>query len=446
MPARPSRRMFLSAAATTAAIAIVPRHVLGAGQIAPSEKMNVAGIGVGGQGFNDIRNISTTENLVAICDVDQRAVQRVMKEFPKANWHSDYRKMLDSQKNIDAVMIATPDHLHAVVTMAAIKAGKHVYCEKPLTHTVAEARAIRRAAELSHVATQMGNHGQASETARVMTEMIWAGAIGTVREIHSGSNRKPDISQRGVTRPADTPPVPPYLNWDMWVGPAPMRPYHPAYLPFTWRGWWDFGSGVLGDIGCHQLFPVFRALGLTLPTHVDASSSNWQLSDKIAGETAPVSSLVRFKFPAGKMGNGAPRGPIDLTWYDGGIKPPRPEEWEPERPFAVGDFTLIVGDKAKIYDHRMIPDLRQKEYGKPPVKLERSPGHYIEWINACKGGKPAGACFDGLAAQVTETILLGNISIRANTPIIYDAEKGKITNSAEADALIHPPYREGWSL
>lgn len=439
---KPSRRLFLSAAAVTSAIAIVPRHVLGGpNNTPPSEKLNVAGIGVGGQGSGDLHNASLTENVVAFCDVDQRAIAHNAKAHPQAKPHTDFRKMLDEMKEIDAIICATPDHLHALVTLTAMRMGKHVYCEKPLTHTVAEARAVREAAKKFKVATQMGNGGQASEESRLVSEMIWDGAIGTFKEVHAWSNRKPDISQRGVARPKDTPPVPDYLDWDKWVGPSPMRPYHPSYLPFTWRGWWDFGSGVLGDIGCHQLFTTFRTLKLGLPNIIEASSTNWQQSDAISQETAPQASVTRFKFAPT-----ADHGPFEIIWYDGGIKPPFPDELEPNRQFGTNDNALYVGDKGKILDHRLIPESRQKEYGKPPKKMERSPGHMKEWTQAAKGGKPAGASFDSYASLCTETILLGNIAIRSNKRLEYDGEKGEIKNDTGANALINPPRRAGWDL
>jgi len=441
-PLKPSRRKFLSAAAVTSAIAIVPRHVLGGpGNTPPSEKLNVAGIGVGGQGSGDLHNVSLTENIVAFCDVDQRAIAHNAKAHPKAKPHTDFRKMLDEMKEIDAIVCATPDHLHAIVTLTAMRMGKHVYCEKPLTHTVGEARLVREEARKNKVATQMGNGGQATEESRLVSEMIWDGAIGTFKEVHAWSNRKPDISQRGVARPKDTPPVPDYLDWDKWVGPSPMRPYHPSYLPFTWRGWWDFGSGVLGDIGCHQLCTTFRTLKLGLPNIIEASSTNWQQSDSISQETAPMASVTRFKFTAT-----ADHGPFEIIWYDGGIKPPYPDELEAGRQFGTNDGTLYVGDKGKILDHRLIPAARQKEYGKPPKKMDRSPGHVKEWTDAAKGGKPAGASFDSFASLCTETILLGNIAIRTNKRLEYDGEKGEIKNDPAANAFINPPRRAGWEL
>jgi predicted dehydrogenase len=436
-----SRRGFITAASAAAAFTIVPRHVLGAGQTPPSEKLNIAGIGVGGMGFVDLQNAARSHNVVAICDVDQRHLARDSQTFPNVKRYVDFRQMLDTRKDIDAVMIATPDHLHAFATMAALKAGKHVYCEKPLTHSVAEARAIANAAKEAKVATQMGNQGQASEEARFVWEMILDGAIGTVREIHAWSNRKPDISPRGIARPKDSPPVPSTLDWDRWLGPAQPRPYHPCYLPFAWRGWWDFGTGVLGDIGCHQLSTAFKALKLGHPTSVEACSTNWQLSDEISKETAPLSSIVRYNFPAEGT-----RPPVQIIWYDGGMKPPRPEQLEPDRRFGQDDGIMYVGDKGIILDHRLIPEKRAQEYGKPPRVLPRSPGHYQEWFDACKGGKPAGANFVDHAAHLAEVVLLGNIAIRTNQKILWDGPNMRITNSAEANAYVNPPYREGWKL
>jgi len=257
-----SRRNFLAASAAFGAVSLVPRHVIAGGAEAPaSERLNIALVGAGGMGAGDIRSVKM-ENVVALCDVDQTALDRNAKDFPKAKLHTDFRKMFDTQKEIDAVMVATPDHNHAVVSIMAMKLGKHVHCQKPLTHSVYEARMMAKVARESKVATQMGNQGQASEDARLICEMIWSGAVGTVREVHAGSNRIPAISPRGIRRPKETPSVPGTLNWDLWLGPAPERPYHPTYHPFAWRGWWDFGTGVLGDIGCHQLSAVFKALKL----------------------------------------------------------------------------------------------------------------------------------------------------------------------------------------
>lgn len=436
-----TRRESLAAGAAAVGATIVPRHVLGgAGFKAPSETLNIAVVGFGGMGRGDARSVRG-ENIVAVCDVDQRHLQQAAAEYPRAQQHADFRKMLETQKNIDAVMIATPDHLHAVVSIMAMKMGKHVYCQKPLTHSVYEARQMSKVAQETKVATQMGNQGQASPEARLLCETIWSGAIGTVREVHAGSNRYPPISARGVRRPQDRPAVPSWLSWDLWLGPAAERPYHPTYHPFAWRSWWDFGTGVLGDIGCHQLSAVFKALKLGHPTWVEACSSNHQCPPEIANETAPLSSITRWSFPAE-----GERAAVTITWWDGGMKPPRPEELEPGQRFADGDWLLIIGDKGKMLGHRIIPEARAREVGTPKQQLPRSPGHYKEWIDACKGGAPAGSNFVTHAAHLAEVVLLGNIALRTGEKLYWDAKELRFTNSEAANRLINPPYRKGWSL
>jgi predicted dehydrogenase len=436
-----SRRKFIGAASSAlAAFTVVPRHVLGLGEAPPSEKLNIAGVGIGGRGFGDIQEVSG-ENIVALCDVDQEYASGAFKRWPDAKRHVDFRKMLETQKDIDAVVIGTPDHLHATVTMMAMQLGKHVYCEKPLTHSVYEARKIGEAAKASKVATQMGNQGQASEEARVIAEMILGGAIGNIREVHAWSNRLPDISERGVPRPAETPPVPATLDWNLWVGPSPMRPYHPCYLPFSWRGWWDFGTGVLGDIGCHELSTIFKTLKLGHPTSVEACSTNWQRPKEISSETAPLASITRYSFAATDR-----HGPLSISWYDGGMRPPRPEELEPGVPFATDDGILYVGDKGKMLRSQLIPESRMKEYKMPPRTLPRSPGHHQEWLIACKGGPAAGSNFASHAAHLAEVVLLGNIAIRMNAKLDWDPVQMKFPNLPEAEKFINPPYRQGWKL
>lgn len=440
-----SRRDFVGTAAAVAAFTVVPRHVLGgAGNTPPSDKLNIAGIGLGGRGEGDLDECRS-ENIVALCDVDEGYAGRVFKKYPDAKKWTDFREMLDKQKDIDAVVIATPDHLHAVIAMAAIKRGKHVYCEKPLTHCIWEARQLATAAREAKVATQLGNQGQATEANRLVSEMIWDGAIGPVREVHAWCNRP--ISARGVARPAETPEVPKTLNWDLWLGPAKHRPYHPAYLPFSWRGWWDFGTGVLGDIGCHQLDPVFRALKLGYPLSVEACSSNMDEGPAVKEETAPKSSIVRFEFPERE---GMP--PLKLTWYDGGLMPARPPELEEGRKFGEADDNLFIGDKGKMLGYRLLPEARMKEYGKPPQKIERSPGHHKEWLDACKGGKPARANFDW-AGPLTEVVLLGNVALKMERQLYekglklrYDGPNMQVTNLPEANKYIRDEYREGWTL
>jgi len=364
----------MGAAAAVAAFTVVPRHVLGGPrQIPPSEKVNIAGIGVGGRGGGDIEALSS-QNIVALCDVDWHQAAGTFRRHPNARKYKDFRVMLDKEdKNIDAVMVATPDHVHAVASMAAIKRGKHVYCEKPLTHSVYEARMVTEAAREHKVATQMGNQGQAEEPTRLMCEHIWDGAIGPVREVHVWTDRPLNgLSKvywpQGVGRPEDTPPVPETLDWDMWLGPAPQRPYHPAYAPFRWRGWWDFGTGALGDIGCHRIDPIWRALKFKALVSVEASCT------LVNNETYPVASMVTYHFGArGDM------PPVKLTWYDGGLRPPRPPELEAGQQMGTNGI-LFVGDKGKMLEHVLIPESLRKEYGKPPKMLERSPGHHQDNI------------------------------------------------------------------
>jgi predicted dehydrogenase len=438
-----SRRQFIGAAA---AFTIVPRYVLGGPRnIPPSEKVNIAGIGVGGRGASVLEGVQS-QNIIALCDVDWQHAGGTFNRFPNARKYRDFRKMLEEEdKNIDAVTVATPDHIHAAASMMAIKMGKHVYCEKPLTHSVYEARKVAEAAREHRVATQMGNQGQASEETRLMSEYIWDGAIGPVREVHVWTDRPSQglfnvYWPQGVDMPKDEPPVPETLDWDLWLGPAPYRPYNPCYLPFVWRGWWDFGTGALGDIGCHSIDPVFRALKLGHPTSVEASCT---LVNK---ETYPVASMVRYEFPArGDM------PPVKVTWYDGGLRPPRPEELEDGQEMGTGG-TLFIGDKGKMLGYRLIPASRMKEYGKPPQKIARSPGHFEEWIGACKGGKPAGSNFDhaGLLAQV---VLLGNVALRVElrekltrARLSWDGPNMKITNLPEANQFLQREYRKGWTL
>jgi predicted dehydrogenase len=444
----------MGGAAATSAALIVPSHVLGgvANAIAPSDKLNIAGIGIGGQGSSDLAEMES-ENIIALCDVDADYAGRTFDRYSKAKRYTDFRKMLDEQKDIDAVLIATPDHTHACIAAAAMKAGKHVYCEKPLTHSVWEARRLAELAREAKLATQMGNQGQASEATRRLCEMIWDDAIGPVREVHAWTDRPSnglfnEYWPQGVGRPADSPGVPSTLDWDLWLGPAAERPYHPAYVPFRWRGWWDFGTGALGDIGCHSLDPVFRALKLGPPESVEASST------RVNTETYPLASMVTYQFPArGDMPE------LKLVWYDGGMRPPRPEELEADREMGAQGH-LIVGERGKILSHRrdegpgffLIPRSRAKEYGDPPQKLPRSIGHYKEWIEACKGGAPGGSNFDW-AGPLTEAVLLGNVALRpelreelTTNKLLWDSANLRFTNSETANRFLKGEYRSGWTV
>jgi predicted dehydrogenase len=418
----------------------------GAGRTTPSEKLNIAGIGIGGQGAHDLQSVNS-ENIVALCDVDWDYAAKVFKTYPKAKRYRDFRIMLENEKGIDAVVVGTPDHTHAVVSMMAIKMGKHVYCEKPLTRTVYEARALGEAARQADVATQMGNQGMAFEGNRLINEWIWDGAIGQVREVHAWSDRPTHNGQlfwaQGVDRPEDTPEVPETLDWDLWLGPAPQRPYHPAYHPFRWRGWWDFGSGGLGDMGIHNLAPVFSALKLAAPTSVHARSTLFN------DETLPLASTVHYEF-----GARVDMPPVTLHWYDGGMVPPRPPELEDDRELSREDGLIFVGDKGKMYvegwgghSPRLIPEANMKAYKRPPKTLPRSIGHHNEWVKACKEGTPTRSAFDTFAGPLTEAVLLGTVCVRmGGKRLLWDSANLKVTNLPEANEYLHYEYRKSWTL
>ena len=441
-----TRRRLLGVA-SAAAVTVVSRHVVGGARgAAPSEKLNIAGIGVGGMGATNLRNLES-QNIVALCDVDHAYAARTIKRYPKAKVHTDFRKMLDEQKDIDAVVVATPDHTHAVVSMAAMRARKHVYCQKPLTHDVYEARMLARAAREARVTTQMGIQGHSGEGARLICEWLWNGAIGQVREVDAWCSLSyypwghAGWSSRWGTRPTDTPAVPSSLDWDLWIGPAPMRPYHPAYHPAVWRCWLDFGCGMMGDRGAHTLDPVFWALKLGQPTSIEATSLG------LNADTHPLASIVTYQFP--------PRGnlpPVRLTWYEG-LRAPRPDELEDGR--TMGDReggVVFKGSKGKLtcgtYGNgpRLIPESRMKDYKRPPKTLPRvGDSHEMDWARACKAGKPAGAGFD-YSGPLTEVCMLGNAARRADARIEWDAKNLKVTNLPEANQLIRTEYRRGWSL
>jgi predicted dehydrogenase len=443
-----NRRKFLkSTGAATAAFTILQAG--SARTYAANEKLNIASIGAGGRASSDI-NALAGENIVALCDVDWNRAAGSFKKFPKAKQFKDYRKMLERMApEIDAVIVGTPDHHHFHASMAAIRLGKHVYCEKPLTHSIWEARTLTEAARKAGVATQMGNQAQAGEQTRVVQEFVMDGAVGQVREAHIWTDRPSkglfaEYWPQGVDRPKDTPAVPATLDWNLWLGPAPERTYHPAYLPTKWRGWWDFGTGALGDIACHFFDPVFRALKLGAPISVEASTT------RVNKETYPVGSMITYHFP--KRGDMAP---VKLVWYDGGLRPARPD--------VVGDGDvmgtnglLLMGDNGALLSDwnkwRLFSDKRATEYGAPPKKLSRSPGHHKEFALACKGGDPAGSNFDW-AGPMTETVLLGNVVLRpqlredlTKTKLLWDAKNLKFSNHEGANEFLRREYRKGWQV
>jgi len=427
-----TRRRFLRSTAATAAGLFAAPALLRANSL--NEKLNLGLIGVGNKGAENLKNLAD-QNVVALCDVDENFLNAASQKHPGAKQYRDFRKMLE-QRDIDAVVVTIPDHNHAVAAMAAIQLGKHVYCEKPLTHDLHEARQLARAAREHKVATQMGNGGHASDSLRSAVEWIQAGVIGPVGEVHAWTDRP--IWPQGITRPADTPPIPKSIDWDLWIGSAPMRPYHPGYHPFKWRGWWDFGTGALGDMGCHIIDAAFWSLKLGYPESVEAESS------PVNNETAPSWSIVRYQFPA--------RGelpPVKLTWYDGG-KLPAGEllDLAADEKFPKNG-SLFVGSKGRLLllqgKSELLPEKEWRDFQPPPKTIPRSSGHYAEWIAACKGGPAAFSNFN-YAGPLTELVLLGNIALRLGRKIQWDGRNLKARNAPEADRYIRREYRKGWNL
>ena len=447
MACRASRRRFLATAATsTAAFTILPSG--SARTYAANERLNIASIGAGGRAASVLRGVES-QNIVALCDVDEQRAAESFARYPNAQRFKDYRAMLDQlQGSIDAVIVATPDHHHFHASMAALRLGKHVYCEKPLTHSVWEARQLTAAAREAGVATQMGNQAQASKDTRRVQEFLLDNAIGPVREVHIWTDRPGrgldgEFWAQGIARPRDAAAVPSTLDWDLWLGPAPSRPYNPAYVPFAWRGWWDFGTGALGDMGCHYFDPVVRALKLGPPSSVEATST------RVNDETYPMGSLVTFRFPARES-----MPAVKLTWYDGGLRPARPAALAkgdvigPNGLMLIGEDGLLMSDWEGWW---LLPDELAEAYGEPPKLLPRSPGHYEEWLLACKGGDPAGASFD-FAGPLTETVLLGNVALRGQLReeltqkrLLWDSKNMTFPGSEEADQFLRREYRVGWN-
>ncbi len=454
-----SRRTFMGSAA--AVFTIVPGAVLAqSGRKSPSDKLNVAVIGAGGMGNANINNLAgekipagQRENVVALCDVDDVRGENTYKQFPGAKTYRDFRIMLEKQKDIDAVIIATPDHFHTVAAMAAMQLGKHVYVQKPLTRLVSEARLLTETARKYKVATQMGNQGHSAEGVRQTCEWLWSGAIGDVHTVHAWTNR-PVWAQGIATRPADKPPVPDTLSWDLWLGPAPYRDYHPNYLPFNWRAYWDFGAGALGDMACHVLDPVFMALKLRYPVSVEGSCSAFVLPEKQwvkveNKETFPDASIIHYKFPARA---GMP--PVELVWYDGGLMPPRPDELETNEEMGNGGSGVIFeGTRGKLMcgtygdSPRLLPSWKMKYFQAPPKVIPRiTVNHEQNWAAACKGGEAASSNFD-YSGPLTETVVMGNLAIKyPNRRLEWDGENMRVTNFPEANDFVQMHYREGWTV
>jgi len=504
-----SRRKFIGQTAAAAmGFTIVPRRVLGgAGYVPPSDKVNIAFIGVGAQGLRVMLHFLREPDVqgVAVCDPNTNSAnypqwdtqefchsvrkllgtdsgwdwlspdqpielthslrvtsgvagrepcQKIVDAYYGAQQRSgqyrgcaaygDFRELLEKQKGLDAVVVCTTDNLHAAVSAAAMKKRRHVFCQKPLTHTIYEARRLGEIARETGVATQIAVANQASESTRLLCEWIWDGAIGPVREVMNWSSRP--YWPQGLERPKEVEAVPEGLDWDLWLGPAPERPFNRAYLPFVWRGWYDFGCGSLGDMGSYSFDTIFRVLKLEAPVSVEASSTERY------EETYPQATIVRYNF--------ASRGdmpPVRFTWYDGGLLPPRPEELEEGHPLK-GDGEeeveglLLVGDRGKILcafnggHPKLIPDAKKNSYKQPPQTLPRSPGNEREWLDACKGGKekPGGNFeFSGL---VTESLLLGNVATRLGEKLNWDRASLKVVNSEAAQKYVRPERRRGWEL
>jgi len=467
-----SRREFVKDASLAAgSFIIVPRHVLGRGFVAPSDKLNIAGIGVGGKGGGDLKEFSTSPkvNIVALCDVDDRRSAESRQRFPKAKYYKDFREMLEKEKkNIDACSISTPDHIHAIATLSAMQLGKHVYTQKPLTHDIFEARLLADAAKRYKVVTQMGNQGGSSDGVRQAKEMYDAGMLGEVSQVYVWTNRP--VWPQALPTPTGHFDVPSELNWDLWLGPAKYIDYHPSYLPFNWRGWNAFGTGALGDMACHLMDPVFRLLPIDFPTSVECSiPTTWSDDGKQAKypDGYPSASIINLDYPR-KDG----KGNIKLTWMDGGLLPMTPDELLDGEPFGGPDGgALFIGSKSKMLvncygeNPRLLPSSLMKQE-MPKQVLPRVPeGHYIQWVNACIAGygkATTSSPFD-YAGPFTESVLIGNLAIRSwslevpnaksrrdrfpgRKKLLWDAKQMRITNFDDANQFVKAERRAGWGL
>lgn len=427
----------------------------------PSEKLNVAAIGAGGKGRGDIRNCDS-ENVVALCDVDWRRASESFERFPNAARYKDFRKMLEKESVIDAVTVSTPDHMHAPAALWAMAMGKHVYVQKPLTHTVAEARMLTLAARKYGVMTQMGNQGHSEDGCRRVCEMVWRGDIGPVREAHIWTNRP--VWPQGIRKPLPRRPVPDTLDWRLWLGVAPKRPFGGyydrdqqdpgkppmGYAPFAWRGWWDFGCGALGDMGCHIMDAAHWALGLRNPVSVEVVSQ-----EGCNSQTGPVKSVIKYEFGERTV-NGIKMVPVTVYWYDGGNRPAVPEGLPADTKLGDGaNGSLLVGEKGYLTageyggNPRLLPDSLMKDYTFPEPTLPRvefeQNKHPLDWLTACKGGRPACSNFD-YAGPFTECVVLGNLALRVGQRIEWDGANLKVTNLPEAQQYVTKRYPRGWEM
>ena len=444
-----TRRAFLAAATTTAVtFSGCPARLNTArvipGRLSPNEKLRIAGIGVGGKGKGDILSCAE-EEIVALCDVDWKRAEEAFYKLPKARKYKDFRKMLEEMSGeIDACVISTPDHTHAPAAFEAMKLGKHVRVQKPLTHTIAEARLLQKTAQEMGVVTAMGNQGHSGDAVRSLCEVIWDGAIGQVHEVHAWTNRP--IWPQGRSQPLPKAPAPATMEWECWIGPAPMRAYNPGYAPFNWRGWWDFGCGAIGDMACHILDAAFWALRLDL---APSYSVEVVQQEKMNRQTAPIKSIIKYTFPA-RPG----MDPVDLYWYDGGLLPPRPEGIAPDTPlgddkngsYFIGTAGgLTCGTRGE--NLRLFPEDRFQDYSPPTPTIPRIPGEdsYRNWIAACKTGAQASSHFD-YAAPLTEVANMGNVALWSGEKIIFDVASMRITNCRKANDYLTKSYRKGWAL
>ena len=432
-----SRRRFLGTSAAVAGPLILPAGSLFGGRVSPNEKLNIGVIGAGGKGTADSEGVMS-ENIVALCDVDERTLRARKGRFPKAATFSDYRVMLEKMGDkLDAVTVSTPDHHHFAASMLAMQLGLHVYVQKPLAHNVWQAREMLKRAREKKVITQMGNQGHAFDSTRKLVEVVRSGIIGEVREAHVWTDRP--IWPQGMDRPKGAKAVPEYLDWDLWLGPAPERPYHDGYHPFRWRGFWDFGTGALGDMGCHNMDAAFWALELGAPTSVVAEAA------EIHPDTAPKWSVIRYEFPA----RGA-KPPVRLTWYDGGKKPSPDIIGEKSLP---KNGSLIVGSKATIAfrewnpnGFRVLAEGKELHYEDPDPLFPRvGDNPYKEWITACKGGSLCLSNFE-YSVPLTEMVLLGNAALRCGEKIEWDARNLKARGNPDADQFLRSRPRQGWEV
>ena len=447
-----SRRQFAAVAAM-----VVPRHVLGgAGHVAPSDTLRIAGIGVGGMGRRYLQGCEG-ERIVALCDVDHDFAAKVFRKYPQASVYQDWRRLMDREKDFDAVIVATPDHHHALITLAALKRGKAVYCAKPLTHTIHEARQVGDAARKAGVATQTSVQSAASEEACSTAELLMSGVLGGITEVHVWCDHP--LYPAGQVRPLTSPGVPKKMDWDLWLGPAPYRPFSRASHPGIWRSWWDFGTGTVGDMMSHALHVFYRALRLGAPVSVQGSRSKMHGGlfemDAEGKETLPplistpecesYASVLAWDFAAR---DGMPG--LRLHWYDGGMKPFRPEEMPRGRQLPSSGV-LYRGEKGKLLTAYsggrplLLPAAGFKDFEMPAKTLTRTSGHYAEWTNAAKGQGATSCGFD-LGSQMAEVALLGTMAARSARYLEWDSAGGVVTNDAEANGWVNPPYRKGWEL